>query len=58
MVSEFSSDPDYQTMTVMVGDFVSDGDLESNWDEQFFNYLTNSISTGFQVWSLKALSGP
>jgi hypothetical protein len=43
MVSKYAADPDLQTMTLNVGDLVSDGDIESNWDDQFFDPAYTNI---------------
>ncbi|MBN2377468.1 MAG: metallophosphoesterase [Sedimentisphaerales bacterium] len=37
MVETFTNDPNYQTFTIHVGDFVTNADLESNWTDEFFN---------------------
>ena len=37
MVETFTNDPSYQTFSIHGGDFVTNGDLESNWTDEFFN---------------------
>lgn len=37
MVNTFTNDPDYQTFTVHVGDWVNDGDLENDWTNEYFD---------------------
>jgi PKD repeat protein len=37
MVATYAGDPDFQSFILMVGDFVSDGDQESDWDDEFFD---------------------
>lgn len=36
MITTYSSDPGYQTFTANVGDWVNNGDNESDWTTQFF----------------------
>lgn len=36
MISTYQTDPDYQTLAVLMGDFVSDGDDEADWDGEYF----------------------
>lgn len=38
MVSTFLRDSSFQTLAVVVGDLVSNGDSESSWSTEFFNY--------------------
>ncbi len=37
MIQTYALDPGYQTITLHVGDWVNDGDLESHWALQFFD---------------------
>jgi hypothetical protein len=37
MVEAFTADPEFQTLTLLTGDLVSDGDDEQKWDDQFFD---------------------
>jgi hypothetical protein len=37
MISTFTADPAYRTFTLHSGDLVSDGDLEGDWAEEFFD---------------------
>ena len=45
MVSTFTSDPGYQTFALVVGDLVTDGDLEAHWSDQFFDPTYTGIQT-------------
>ncbi|MCP4154357.1 MAG: metallophosphoesterase family protein [bacterium] len=36
MINTYTADPAYQTFTVHVGDWVNDGDTESDWTDEFF----------------------
>ncbi len=36
MINAYTTDPGYQTFTLHVGDWVNDGDNESDWTTQFF----------------------
>ena len=43
MINTYTTDPEYQTITLHVGDWVNNGDLEADWDNQFFDsYYTNT----------------
>jgi hypothetical protein len=37
MVNTFKADPNYQTFTLLTGDWVNNGKKEEDWDEEFFN---------------------
>ncbi len=37
ILNTYSNDPEAQTMILLSGDMVSDGNVESYWDEQFFD---------------------
>jgi hypothetical protein len=37
MIDAVENDPNYRTFTLHVGDYVSDGNDESDWDDEFFN---------------------
>ena len=37
MITTYSNDHDYQTLTIHVGDWVGNGDDEDNWTSQFFD---------------------
>jgi hypothetical protein len=37
MVLNYTADPDAQGMALLSGDLVSDGNIETNWDDQFFS---------------------
>ncbi|MHC4171685.1 MAG: alkaline phosphatase [Planctomycetota bacterium] len=37
MIATYTSDPAYQTFTMLTGDWVANGDNESHWTNQFFN---------------------
>ena len=38
VINSFTETEDKQTMVIAVGDYVSDGDTEEDWDEQFFSF--------------------
>ena len=43
MINAYASDPEYQTITLHVGDWVNNGDVEADWADQFFDsYYTNT----------------
>jgi len=48
MNTTYTNDPDFQTFTLHVGDFVNDGDLESEWTSQFFG-RTRAATIGLQA---------
>ncbi len=37
MVSTFTNDPAFQSLVVVVGDLVTDGDVENHWNREFFD---------------------
>lgn len=37
MITAYTGDPGYQTITIHVGDWVGKGESESDWTQQFFN---------------------
>jgi hypothetical protein len=43
MIDEYKDDPGYQSLIIGVGDLVTDGGSELNWDEEFFNPSYPSI---------------
>jgi hypothetical protein len=43
MVSTYLSDPEYQTLVLCVGDLISDGDIEYDWDAEFFSPFYGGI---------------
>jgi hypothetical protein len=43
MVSAFSADPALHSLLVCVGDLVSDGDIEDDWDAEFFDPSYSNI---------------
>ncbi len=45
MISEYVSDPEFQSVLICVGDLVTDGDLESDWDTEFFDPAYSNIQT-------------
>jgi hypothetical protein len=45
MVSRLTDDSTFQSMIIMTGDLVSDGDLESAWDDEFFDPSYSSIQS-------------
>ncbi|WP_415407800.1 PKD domain-containing protein [Sulfurovum sp. CS9] len=43
MINTYTTNPEYQTITLHVGDWVNNGDLEADWANQFFDsYYTNT----------------
>jgi hypothetical protein len=36
MIAEYTADPDLQTMVIVMGDLISDGDEERDWDNELF----------------------
>jgi hypothetical protein len=45
MISTFTADPSFQSVLVCVGDLVSDGDEEPDWDVEFFDPSYTNIQT-------------
>jgi hypothetical protein len=45
IVSAYQSDPALQSVVLSVGDLVSDGDVESDWDTEFFDAAYANIQT-------------
>jgi hypothetical protein len=45
MIASYAAEPELQSMLLCVGDYVSDGDLENHWDEQFFDPSYTNIQT-------------
>jgi len=43
MIETYLADEDFQSVVIFVGDFVYDGDLESQWDSQFFDQSYTNI---------------
>ncbi len=43
MINAYSSDPTYQTFTMLSGDYVNSGDSESDWTGQFFDRSLTSV---------------
>jgi len=43
MIEAYSSDPAYQTFTMLSGDWVNNGDDESQWTSQFFSRSLSSV---------------
>ena len=37
MIATYNTDPEFQAITLSVGDLVTDGDIESLWDSEHFN---------------------
>ncbi|UCC98214.1 MAG: PD40 domain-containing protein [Phycisphaerales bacterium] len=37
MIAAYTADPAYQTFTMLTGDWVTNGDVELDWTDQFFN---------------------
>ncbi|MFZ1948294.1 MAG: metallophosphoesterase [bacterium] len=45
ILARIAADPELQTMVLSVGDLVYNGDLETDWDSQFFNPSYPNIKT-------------
>jgi hypothetical protein len=45
IMSEYIADPAFQTMLISVGDLVNNGNLEADWDNQFFDPTYTNIQT-------------
>ncbi|MFH1313961.1 MAG: metallophosphoesterase [Candidatus Eisenbacteria bacterium] len=45
MISEYLADPAFQTMLISVGDLINNGNLEADWDNQFFDPAYTNIQT-------------
>ncbi len=45
MIDTYTADPEYQTLAVISGDLVEDGNIDSQWDTQFFGYSYPNIKT-------------
>ncbi len=43
MISAYNNEPDLQSFVIFGGDFVSNGDVESYWDSQFFDPTYTNI---------------
>jgi hypothetical protein len=43
MISNYTSDKNYQTLLFCVGDLVTNGDSESQWDKQYFDQQYSNI---------------
>ena len=54
MLETFTNDPNYQTFTLHVGDWVTNGDDETDWDDEFFN---RSYSDTLQMQANLPLQG-
>ena len=57
MVDAYLADPEFQTVAIHVGDMVNDGDLESHWDEQFFDPQYTGIQTFLRTIPLQVAIG-
>ncbi len=57
ILNTYSSDPEAQTLLLFSGDLVSDGDSESDWDNQFFNSQNTNIRKLFQSAPIMAALG-
>jgi hypothetical protein len=49
--------PDYQSMIVNVGDLISDGDIEADWDNEFFDPSYTNIQTMLAETPLQVAMG-
>jgi hypothetical protein len=45
IIDAYMNDEDYQTLIISVGDLVTDGDIESDWYEEFFDPQYEGIQT-------------
>ncbi len=43
MIQTYTDDPEFQTLAVISGDLVEDGNIENQWDTQFFGYSYPNI---------------
>ncbi len=57
ILNTFSSDPESQTILLFSGDLVSNGNSESDWDNQFFNSQNTNIRKLFQSAPIMAALG-
>ncbi len=57
VVDAYASDPEYQTLILHAGDFVNDGNLETQWDEQFFDPFYTGIQALLRTVPLQAAMG-
>jgi len=44
MIATYQTDPDFQSLTISVGDLVTDGDIDSYWDSEHFNTSYTNIT--------------
>lgn len=45
IISEYVSDPEFQTLLIAVGDLVANGNLEADWGTEFFDPTYTNIQT-------------
>jgi len=57
MVDTYTSDTNYQTFVLHVGDLIEDGDSESSWDDEFFATGYNKIQTMLSNVPMQACMG-
>ena len=57
MVETYMADPGYHTMALHAGDYVNDGELETHWDEQFFDPQYGGIQTFLRSVPLQGAMG-
>lgn len=43
ILDEITEDPDYQSLLLHAGDWVNSGDMEADWQDQFFNRTQSSL---------------
>lgn len=57
MVGTYTADPEYQTIALNAGDLVTDGNLESHWDLQFFDPVYTGIQDFLSTVPLQVAMG-
>lgn len=57
VLAKYTADTSFQTLIVCVGDLVTDGDLESDWDEEFFDPSYTNLSTMLATLPYQAAMG-
>jgi hypothetical protein len=57
MIATYKRDPDYHSLVVMVGDLVSNGDSETDWQTEFFAPELKSVRTLFAHLPVQSCMG-
>lgn len=57
MIDTYLADPEYWTVALHAGDLVGDGDLETHWDQQFFDPQYTGIQAFLRTVPLQAAIG-